>query len=148
MSCVYKNYGGQAQKLIHTTSYSTSPIRMMTFLDGVAYLQAGGGIVFDSVEEDEYIETINKLGANVRTIDRAEGAFLCRRLTYDCLTRCGLRILWEAVCVKLWWIRDIIHGAHSCRRRGRNVKRIGLDTIEWFYSSVHCLRCSFQRACS
>lgn len=46
----------------------------MTFLDGVAYLQAGGGIVYDSVEEDEYVETINKLGANVRTIDRAEGA--------------------------------------------------------------------------
>jgi hypothetical protein len=33
----------------------------------------GGGIVFDSVEEDEYIETINKLGANVRCIDAAEG---------------------------------------------------------------------------
>ncbi|KAJ9125568.1 hypothetical protein QFC22_000530 [Naganishia vaughanmartiniae] len=47
-------------------------IRTMTFKDGVAYLQAGGGIVFDSVEEDEYIETINKLGANVRCIDAAE----------------------------------------------------------------------------
>lgn len=33
----------------------------------------GGGIVFDSVEEDEYVETINKLGANVRCIDAAEG---------------------------------------------------------------------------
>lgn len=49
--------------------------RTMTFKDGVAYLQAGGGIVFDSIEEDEYIETINKLSANVRTIERAEGAF-------------------------------------------------------------------------
>lgn len=49
--------------------------RMMTFKDGVAYLQAGGGIVFDSVEEDEYVETINKLGANVRTIDRAEEVY-------------------------------------------------------------------------
>jgi hypothetical protein len=36
---------------------------------------AGGGIVFDSVEEDEYIETINKLGANVRCIDAAEGKY-------------------------------------------------------------------------
>lgn len=45
----------------------------MTFKDGVAYLQAGGGIVYDSIEEDEYIETINKLSANVRTIERAEG---------------------------------------------------------------------------
>jgi anthranilate synthase component 1 len=44
----------------------------MTVKDGVVYLQAGGGIVFDSVEEDEFIETINKLGANVRCIDEAE----------------------------------------------------------------------------
>ncbi|CAE6414889.1 unnamed protein product [Rhizoctonia solani] len=47
-------------------------IRTMTFKDGVAYLQAGGGIVFDSVEEDEYVETLNKLSANMRTIDLAE----------------------------------------------------------------------------
>ncbi|GFZ51434.1 Anthranilate synthase component I [Saitozyma sp. JCM 24511] len=47
-------------------------IRTMTIKDGIVYLQAGGGIVFDSVEEDEYIETINKLGANVRCIDEAE----------------------------------------------------------------------------
>ncbi|TFK42944.1 ADC synthase [Crucibulum laeve] len=47
-------------------------IRTMTFKDGVAYLQAGGGIVFDSVEEDEYVETINKLGANVRALEEAE----------------------------------------------------------------------------
>lgn len=43
---------------------------------------AGGGIVFDSVEEDEYMETINKLGANVRCIDAAEGeSHRCLRLT-------------------------------------------------------------------
>ncbi|KAI0818918.1 anthranilate synthase component [Irpex lacteus] len=47
-------------------------IRTMTFKDGVAYLQAGGGIVFDSVEEDEYVETINKLGGNVRALESAE----------------------------------------------------------------------------
>ncbi|KAI0340592.1 anthranilate synthase component [Trametopsis cervina] len=47
-------------------------IRTMTFKDGVAYLQAGGGIVFDSVEEDEYVETINKLGGNVRALEQAE----------------------------------------------------------------------------
>jgi hypothetical protein len=29
--------------------------------------------VHDSVEEDEYIETINKLGANVRCLEQAEG---------------------------------------------------------------------------
>lgn len=48
-------------------------IRTMTCKDGVVYLQAGGGIVFDSVEEDEYVETINKLGANVRCLEQAEG---------------------------------------------------------------------------
>ena len=52
-------------------------IRTMTFKNGVAYLQAGGGIVFDSVEEDEYIETINKLGGNVRALEQAEREFRC-----------------------------------------------------------------------
>jgi anthranilate synthase component I len=47
-------------------------IRTMVFKDGMAYLQAGGGIVFDSVEEDEYMETINKLKGNVRAIEQAE----------------------------------------------------------------------------
>lgn len=48
-------------------------IRTMTFKNGVAYLQAGGGIVFDSVEEEEWVETLNKLGANVKCLDLAEG---------------------------------------------------------------------------
>jgi len=47
-------------------------IRTMVFKDGAAYLQAGGGIVFDSVEEDEYVETLNKLKSNVRAIEQAE----------------------------------------------------------------------------
>lgn len=47
-------------------------IRTMTFKNGIAYLQAGGGIVYDSVEEDEYVETINKLGGNVRALEEAE----------------------------------------------------------------------------
>ena len=50
-------------------------IRTMVFKNGTAYLQAGGGIVFDSVEEDEYIETVNKLGGNVRAIDQAESEY-------------------------------------------------------------------------
>jgi anthranilate synthase component 1 len=32
----------------------------------------GGGIVYDSDEYDEYIETINKLGANMQCIVQAE----------------------------------------------------------------------------
>ena len=34
----------------------------MVVKHGVAYLQAGGGIVFDSDPYDEWMETINKLG--------------------------------------------------------------------------------------
>lgn len=51
-------------------------IRTMVFKDYTAYLQAGGGIVYDSVEEDEYVETINKLGANVRTLETAEQYYI------------------------------------------------------------------------
>ena len=40
--------------------------------DGVAYIQAGGGIVFDSDENEEYEETINKAAANMRCIEQAE----------------------------------------------------------------------------
>jgi anthranilate synthase component 1 len=63
-------------------------IRTMTFVndastkDGrICYLQAGGGIVYDSVEEDEYVETINKLGANVRCLDQAEAHYLQQQQT-------------------------------------------------------------------
>ncbi|KAJ5898832.1 Anthranilate synthase component 1 [Penicillium taxi] len=51
-------------------------LRTMLVKDGVAYLQAGGGIVFDSDPYDEYIETINKLGANIQCIRGAEAKYL------------------------------------------------------------------------
>jgi anthranilate synthase component I len=51
-------------------------LRTMLVKRGVAYLQAGGGIVFDSDPYDEWVETINKLGANTRTIERAEAKHL------------------------------------------------------------------------
>ncbi|EJD05970.1 anthranilate synthase component [Fomitiporia mediterranea MF3/22] len=51
-------------------------IRTMLFKDGVAYLQAGGGIVFDSVEEDEYVETVNKLKGNLSALEAAEAYWL------------------------------------------------------------------------
>nr|POE90583.1 anthranilate synthase component 1 [Quercus suber] len=38
----------------------------------IAYLQAGGGIVFDSDPTDEYDETMNKAAANMRCIEQAE----------------------------------------------------------------------------
>lgn len=51
-------------------------LRTMVVKEGVAYLQAGGGIVFDSVEEDEWQETMNKLGANIQCISSAEEMYL------------------------------------------------------------------------
>jgi anthranilate synthase component I len=51
-------------------------LRTMVWKEDVAYLQAGGGIVFDSDPEDEWIETMNKLGANVRTLEAAEAYYL------------------------------------------------------------------------
>lgn len=47
-------------------------LRTMVYKDGIAYLQAGGGIVYDSDEYDEYIETMNKMMANNATIVQAE----------------------------------------------------------------------------
>jgi anthranilate synthase component 1 len=51
-------------------------LRTMVVKDGVAYLQAGGGIVFDSVEEDEWEETMNKLRANINCIASAEEKYV------------------------------------------------------------------------
>lgn len=47
-------------------------IRTMVVKDGVAYLQAGAGIVYDSVPEREYEETVNKAKALFRAVDFAE----------------------------------------------------------------------------
>jgi anthranilate synthase component I len=47
-------------------------LRTMVVKDGVAYLQAGGGIVFDSDPEEEWVETLNKLGASMQCISEAE----------------------------------------------------------------------------
>ena len=47
-------------------------LRTMLVKDGVAYLQAGGGIVWDSQPEEEWVETMNKLAANIRCIAAAE----------------------------------------------------------------------------
>ncbi|RUS30361.1 anthranilate synthase component I [Jimgerdemannia flammicorona] len=57
-------------------------IRTILHKDGVCYLQGasrvsgfgltGGGIVYDSVEEDEFDETINKLDSNLTAISQCE----------------------------------------------------------------------------
>lgn len=53
-------------------------LRTMLYKDKIAYLQAGGGIVFDSDAYDEWMETINKLGANTTTIKTAEELYARR----------------------------------------------------------------------
>ncbi len=47
-------------------------LRTMVIVDGKAYLQAGAGIVADSVAESEYEETLNKARALLRAIEVAE----------------------------------------------------------------------------
>ncbi len=47
-------------------------IRTMILKDGVAYVQAGGGIVYDSNEEMEFQETLHKASAVLRAIEEAE----------------------------------------------------------------------------
>jgi anthranilate synthase component 1 len=47
-------------------------IRSLTLKDGVAYAQAGGGIVADSEPEAELRETESKLGATLRALEEAE----------------------------------------------------------------------------
>lgn len=54
-------------------------LRTMLVKDGIAYLQAGGGIVFDSDPYDEWMETINKLGANMQCITSAEEKHLAEQ---------------------------------------------------------------------
>ncbi|MEK7217022.1 MAG: chorismate-binding protein, partial [Chloroflexota bacterium] len=47
-------------------------IRTMVLKDGVAYIQAGGGIVYDSQKTSEYQETVSKASALLRAIEAAE----------------------------------------------------------------------------
>ncbi|MDO8567699.1 MAG: anthranilate synthase component I, partial [Dehalococcoidales bacterium] len=47
-------------------------IRTIVLKDGVAYVQAGGGIVADSVPENEYQESLNKAQALLTAIKQAE----------------------------------------------------------------------------
>jgi anthranilate synthase component 1 len=50
-------------------------IRTLVVKDGKAYIQAGGGIVADSIPEKEFQETINKSRALVKAVELAETGF-------------------------------------------------------------------------
>jgi len=70
----YFGYGSVDSEGIETEGEMDTCIALRTMLvkNGVAYLQAGGGIVFDSDPYDEWVETMNKLGSNITTITSAE----------------------------------------------------------------------------
>ena len=50
-------------------------LRTMVFAAGEVYIQAGGGIVADSVPDAEYAETLSKARALIRAIEVAEAGF-------------------------------------------------------------------------
>lgn len=50
-------------------------IRTLVIKDGVAYIQAGGGVVADSVPSLEYQETVNKAKAMMRAVEMVEKGF-------------------------------------------------------------------------
>jgi anthranilate synthase component 1 len=65
--------GGEPRAVVDEGQMDTCiAIRTMLVKDEVAYLQAGGGIVFDSEKTEEWMETMNKLAANLRCIELAE----------------------------------------------------------------------------
>ncbi|KAH3945921.1 hypothetical protein HBI70_153340 [Parastagonospora nodorum] len=76
----YFGYGNvDGDKEIEGAMDTCIALRTMLLKDGIAYLQAGGGIVFDSDPYDEWMETINKLGANTHCITSAEEKHLAEQ---------------------------------------------------------------------
>ncbi|KAG8531106.1 uncharacterized protein KY384_004463 [Bacidia gigantensis] len=74
--CVRTNEQGNGEtEEIEGAMDTCIALRTMLVKDGVAYLQAGGGIVWDSVPDEEWMETMNKLAANIRCIGNAESKY-------------------------------------------------------------------------
>lgn len=63
----YLGFGGSLDTCI--------TIRTIVFKNGKAYVQSGAGIVWDSVPESEYMETVNKAKASLKAIRAAEAIF-------------------------------------------------------------------------
>ena len=62
-------------------------IRTMVMTKGIAYVQAGGGIVYDSVPEREYEESMNKAQALLKAINQAECLNLMPRRSSAAINR-------------------------------------------------------------
>ncbi len=70
-------YGGAVGYFSFSGSADTAiTIRTAVIKDGVASVQAGGGVVADSVPENEYYETMNKARALLSAIEMAEEGLL------------------------------------------------------------------------
>ncbi len=68
-------YGGCVGYVDFSGNLDTAlTIRTIAIKDGIAYAQAAGGIVYDSVPELEYMESQNKAGAMLHAIESAEAA--------------------------------------------------------------------------
>jgi anthranilate synthase component 1 len=66
-------YAGAAGYLSFTGNMDMAiAIRTMVVKKGIAYTQAGCGVVYDSIPEREYEETMNKARALLKAIDQAE----------------------------------------------------------------------------
>jgi hypothetical protein len=138
-------------------------IRTMTFKDGVAYLQSGephlprgyvasapnahygrkgGGIVFDSIEEDEYVETINKLGANVRCIDAAEGTSIRPRAEDGETSVEGLVITAHVTLLAMHALMNSIT-IHSTPAKSHSRERQGAGA----YNLSGCFPLAYQEDC-
>ncbi|GAB5082868.1 anthranilate synthase component I [Hominimerdicola sp. 21CYCFAH17_S] len=65
-------YGGTVGYLAFDGSIDTCiAIRTVLFRNGKAYVQAGGGVVADSISENEYEESVNKAKAVINAIEEA-----------------------------------------------------------------------------
>jgi len=66
-------YGGTIGYMDMSGNCDTAlAIRTIWMKDGVAYIQAAGGVVYDSTPEEEYLESGNKARAMMRAIEVAE----------------------------------------------------------------------------
>ncbi len=66
-------YGGAVGYFSFQGNMDTAiTIRTMVIKDGIAYVQSGGGVVYDSIPESEYMETLHKSQALMRAIEQAE----------------------------------------------------------------------------
>lgn len=70
-------YGGAVGYFSFSGSADTAiTIRTAVIKDGIAYVQAGGGVVADSVPENEYYETVSKAWALLTAIEMAQQGLL------------------------------------------------------------------------